>query len=93
MAWWKLTRLDDFEKNICLVCRLERADFEKKGLNFEQHQRQDHDIWKYLNYLIYLDKKPEDEFDGNEIFVWENFLEKKVSWIPQNRTVFLGKQR
>lgn len=84
--------LEDFEKNICVVCKLERVEFEKKGLNFDQHKGLDHDIWKYMRYLIYLDNKPEDQFDGNEIFVWECYLKKKVSWIPQNRSIYLGKR-
>ena len=53
------------------MCGLERGDFEKEGLPFEKHKLQDHDIWKYLNYILYLDHKPINEFDGNEIYVWE----------------------
>ncbi len=72
------------------MCGLERGDFEKEGLNFQIHKEVDHDIWKYLNYILYLDGKPDNEFDGNEIYVWEQFLEGSTAWIPQNRTIFLG---
>ena len=49
-------------------------------------------MWNYLYYLMYLDKKPDNEYDGNELYVWRTYTEGSTLWIPQNITIFLSKE-
>ena len=83
--------LGQFMKNKCFVCGLDRTEFERNGKNFDKHKSDEHDIWKYLSYLLYLDIKPYDEFNGDELYVWDSFLEGSTVWIPQNFTMYLSK--
>lgn len=57
---------------------------EKKGESFEIHVQQEHEFWKYCNYLTYLRQKNPEDFTGLEIQVWEAFKEKNTEWVPQS---------
>lgn len=44
----------------CFICDIERARFDLKaneGISFEKHIKQEHYLWNYVFFLIYLYKK------------------------------------
>ncbi len=44
------------KQNICLICDQEKWTFEKKGIDYNFHVQNTHNVWHYVYFLIYLTK-------------------------------------
>jgi len=82
------TRDDDLI-NVCFICGYGRDVFEKEGISFDKHIKFDHNPIQYINFLIYLRQKPQDEFDGTEEFVYTQYIKRKTNWVPIGNTNFI----
>lgn len=73
-------------KNICFTCGLDRPTLEKKGIDFEDHIKF-HDIWNYFFYILYLKWKPQNYYDGIDIYV-DKMIQNNYEneWLPLLRT-------
>jgi len=58
--------LADDVLNTCFICNITREVFETENLSFYSHIKEDHNMWQYLWYFIYLDEKDPTEFTGVE---------------------------
>ena len=77
--------------NVCAVCGLERAEFEKYT-DFGQHRKVDHNIWSYVFYIAYLlDKQKNDKNSLTEIenYVLDMYRTKNDDWLPIGRSITL----
>lgn len=83
-------RLED-KINVCFVCGLTRVEFNKRGKNFDDHQRDDHNLWKYVYFLYYLKSKGEDRLNGIEQICWNDYIRYKTDWIPIGKTSYQSK--
>ena len=72
--------------NICFICGIERFQFDRYGEGFEKHIENDHSIFNYLYYKIYIKGKPVTECDGTESNIGED-----SSWFPFNKALILEK--
>lgn len=82
------TRDDDFT-NTCFICGFSRDVFEKQGLSFDKHVTYQHNPTNYINFLIHLRTKPEDEFDGVEDYVFTQYQNNKTNWAPIENTLYI----
>ena len=84
-----MTKRNRDEEDVCFTCGLERYDLERKGIDFDEHIKV-HDIWNYFFYIIYLRSKPENDYDGVDIYV-NRLLTKdfNTAWLPIGRTLKL----
>lgn len=57
-------------KDYCFICNIARDDFDKLGLNFNKHTKQDHYMWNYLFFRAYLEEVDETEMTGQETYVY-----------------------
>ncbi|CAK4082276.1 unnamed protein product [Aphanomyces euteiches] len=79
----------EIEMNTCLVCNETKDDIEYRGIllglsnNFKRHTEEDHNLWHYLFFIMYLDAKPSNHMNGTESFVYGKLLAKEMSWIPK----------
>ena len=65
----------DFDtKNKCFICNIDRYVFDRYAEGFEHHIEQDHNLWNYLFYILYLKSKDPTEFTGVESYVFEQVL-------------------
>jgi hypothetical protein len=80
---------DNDTKNNCFVCGNTRQDFSKLGRNFDIHIESEHDPWKYIYYIYYLQKKGESNLSGVEYHAWTLFSQKKTNWIPIGNTLYI----
>ncbi|EFC42308.1 predicted protein [Naegleria gruberi] len=58
----------------CFICALEKSKFDTKaneGITFEKHIKEEHYLWNYVYFLIYLYEKPETEYTGVESYIFE----------------------
>ena len=73
----------EFDKvNHCFICHETRAFVEKNQEDFQHHREVTHNVWNYVDYMIYL--KFSDLHDLNAVNSWarENLDEKKISFLP-----------
>ncbi|KAH8096221.1 hypothetical protein JL720_3580 [Aureococcus anophagefferens] len=72
----------------CFICgvddmSLDRASPEPGG--FRRHIREDHRMWDYLNFIIFIWEQDKDEDDGLELYVRQNIEMKDITWLPVGR--------
>lgn len=81
--------------NTCFVCNIDREDFETSNVDFEDHIKNDHNMWKYAWFMIYLDEKDKTEFDGIEDFCFDILSRKDGStrWLPLKMARALSQMR
>jgi inositol 1,4,5-triphosphate receptor type 3 len=84
------TRDEDY-KNVCFICGHERDTFEKKGMSFDKHVNGLHNPTNYINFLIHLVSKPQDEHDGVETYVYDQYHRRKTNWAPIENTMLISK--
>ncbi|VDK40755.1 unnamed protein product [Cylicostephanus goldi] len=60
---------EDILKNTCFICGLERGKFDNRSTTFEDHQAEEHNLWHYLYFIVWLQIKDETEFTGPESYV------------------------
>jgi len=77
--------------NTCFICNINREDFETNGTSFEKHVTDDHNMWKYLWYIVYLEEKDRSELSGIEQYCAETFQQLSVKWLPIKAARVLSK--
>jgi len=87
------TSNDEDEKNVCFICGIDRSEFERH-VNFDQHTQEEHNIWSYVFYLVYLIDKQrvsKTEMTDIENAVLERYLIKNYEWVPIGKSLTLQK--
>jgi len=72
--------------NRCFICGLNKDIFEDQkqlgGKGFHYHRENEHNLFDYIYFVIYLKNKSETEYNGAETFVSEQVNKEDTSWIP-----------
>ena len=77
--------INDYDRNSrCFICNIEKEEFQKEGLSFNNHKNLDHNQYNYLYYIIYLQYKDNTEYNGIEDYVFGKFINNDLSWFPIN---------
>jgi hypothetical protein len=50
--------------DVCYICNLAREDIEMGNIAFSDHVQNDHNMWKYLWYIIYLEERNAMDYTG-----------------------------
>ncbi|KAL0092132.1 IP3 receptor [Phycomyces blakesleeanus] len=77
-------------KNSCFICSIHAVEFQrhaKKG--FEDHVKNDHNIWQYLFFIVHLKNKHRTEYTGPESYVAACLKDVNYSFFPINRALCL----
>jgi len=77
-------------RNVCTICSLESEEFQSEGpYGFDRHRDEDHNVWNYLFYFIYLKQKDANEFTAAE--EWVNDLKEAsdTSFFPIRKAITL----
>jgi inositol 1,4,5-triphosphate receptor type 1 len=69
---------------------LERSAFDNKTVSFEEHCKQEHNMWHYLYFVILVKVKDPTEFTGPESYVDHMIKEKNLDWFPRMRAMSLA---
>lgn len=59
----------------CLVCNTSKNQFDRIGVDFNQHVKGHHSIWKYACLMIRFMKESSKSFDDYEIELLRNKME------------------
>jgi len=57
----------------------------------KKHVKNDHNLWNYLYFLVYLHRKDATEYTGLESFISEMIEEKDWSFMPHLQAMVLSK--
>jgi hypothetical protein len=85
----KLER-NDKTVNYCFICGKTKLDFDRESEQpngFKRHIRDDHYMWNYLRFIIFLAEQDQDDDDGLELFVRHCIDNKIFTWFPMNRAM------
>ena len=78
--------------NTCFICNIEREDFEQLNLDFKQHVREEHNLWDYAFFRLYLETKDDTKYTGLETFCAEQIRDNKISWFPIKKAIVIGRR-
>jgi hypothetical protein len=77
----------------CFICGIEKmvmdraADSLDKG--FRRHIREDHHMWSYLKFMIFIWVQDQDDDDGLELYVRQCLESDDLSWFPMDKALCL----
>ncbi|TMS38968.1 hypothetical protein L596_005580 [Steinernema carpocapsae] len=83
---------EDVLKNTCFICGLERGRFDNKTVSFEEHRENEHNLWHYLYFIVWLQIKDETEFTGPESYVAQSIKERNRDWFPRMQAISLSEE-
>ena len=70
------------KNNFCFICQISRDKCLLKNKDFDSHIKNEHNLWNYVNFLIYLHLNNPNDFSRIEGLVWDKLLERDYGWIP-----------
>ncbi|VDM97439.1 unnamed protein product [Thelazia callipaeda] len=73
-------------RNNCFICGLGRGRFDNKLVTFEEHRKNEHNLYHYLYFIVWLQVKDETEFTGPESY------EHKSDWFPRMQAMSLAEE-
>ena len=59
VAWAK----ENDKNNICFICQIDSDTCGIKGIDYEEHVKETHNLWYYVYFLCYLYMKDENEYN------------------------------
>ncbi|KXJ16906.1 Inositol 1,4,5-trisphosphate receptor type 1 [Exaiptasia diaphana] len=81
---------DEVLKNTCFICGLDRSAFDNKSVSFEEHIKNQHNMWHYLYFIVLLKVKDPTEFTGPESYATQMIKEKNLDWFPRMQAMSLA---
>eukprot|EP00299_Pterocystis_sp_00344_P015781 c7893_g2_i3.p1 GENE.c7893_g2_i3~~c7893_g2_i3.p1 ORF type:complete len:195 (+),score=58.37 c7893_g2_i3:123-707(+) len=81
---------EDALTNYCFVCSIDRQTFDRFGEGFEAHIKQDHNLWKYVYFLVRtVYSKASTEHTGQESYVSKRLKDQNIDFFPINQAFVL----
>eukprot|EP01012_Entosiphon_sulcatum_P029895 TRINITY_DN3662_c0_g1_i1.p1 TRINITY_DN3662_c0_g1~~TRINITY_DN3662_c0_g1_i1.p1 ORF type:complete len:2350 (-),score=412.26 TRINITY_DN3662_c0_g1_i1:15-7031(-) len=72
----------------CFICGLDRTTFERDG-SFAHHVEFDHNMWNYLYFFHFLQKKAQEENTGQEEYVLQKLKQRNIDFFPIEKAMCL----
>jgi hypothetical protein len=76
--------------NRCFICSIQKEEFEKKNISFENHIKNQHNIKDYINFIMYLKLTSNNNLDAIEGKIKEEINAKNINIFPIFRSKALG---
>eukprot|EP00928_Gymnodinium_smaydae_P073705 TRINITY_DN5685_c0_g2_i2.p1 TRINITY_DN5685_c0_g2~~TRINITY_DN5685_c0_g2_i2.p1 ORF type:complete len:2031 (+),score=578.31 TRINITY_DN5685_c0_g2_i2:833-6094(+) len=83
----KQKEVEDAMASQCFICSLTKSELERSGIKFEKHILEDHYMWQYARFLLYLAETPDNELTGPEDYVKAKIKENNNGFFPINRCI------
>ena len=77
-----------FDNSFCKG--LDRSQFDNRATSFEDHIRNEHNMWHYLYFIVLIRVKDPTEFTGPDSYVHAMIQEKNLDWFPRLRAISLA---
>jgi inositol 1,4,5-triphosphate receptor type 3 len=86
----KERQLDITEK--CFICNIDKSVFDMVGNGvFTRHIEEEHSMWAYLSFMVFLRNQDKDDDDGIEQYVRQSMESSDIGWFPVNKAMSLEK--
>jgi putative component of toxin-antitoxin plasmid stabilization module len=79
---------DDIEKK-CFICGISRSIIDHEGEGWHMHILKNHNVFVYLYFMIYINKKDIGDCSSVEKHVKELIKLNDISFFPQGRSMSL----
>ena len=73
---------NEMKENTCYICSLHREKFEKKGIKFENHTEQEHNIINYFNYIYKVEMTDESDLNSLDYQVMQSIKNRRTDFFP-----------
>lgn len=73
-----------------LFAGLNRSAFDNKTVSFEEHIKNEHNMWHYLYFIVLIKVKDPTEFTGPESYVYSLVKSVNLDWFPRLRAMSLA---
>eukprot|EP00928_Gymnodinium_smaydae_P003689 TRINITY_DN11302_c0_g2_i3.p1 TRINITY_DN11302_c0_g2~~TRINITY_DN11302_c0_g2_i3.p1 ORF type:complete len:421 (-),score=64.88 TRINITY_DN11302_c0_g2_i3:386-1648(-) len=83
----ELVERNDNQENNCFICSINRSVMERKMVKFDQHVYQDHYMWSYARFLMYVRETQESDLNGPESYVKAKVNKKEYTFYPVGRSL------
>ena len=81
--------LEEDIQNKCFICGLPKFELDTKGEGWYKHIYESHNVYNYLYFLIYIEKKQIGDCSGVEKYAKELCQNKDVSFFPIGKALSL----
>ena len=82
-------RICDNDKiNHCFLCHITREIIEKKNEGFQFHREKRHNLWIYVDYMIFLKFSSPHNLNASNFFARESLDNKNISFLPSYKDNF-----
>ena len=76
-------RLSDNDKiNHCFLCHITREIIEKRKEDFQYHKEKRHNLWTYVDYMIFLKFSELSRLNSINLFARTNLDNKNICFLP-----------
>ena len=73
---------DNDKINHCFICHITREIIEKKKENFQFHREKRHNLWNYINYMLFLKFTDVNKLNVTNLFTKMNLDNKNICFLP-----------
>lgn len=77
---------------LCFMCGIEKLVFDRAGEGTEgfiTHIKNDHLMWNYVRFIIFIWEQDKDDDDGLEQYVRRCIESGDITWFPMNKALCL----
>jgi len=80
----------DDEENRCFICSIDKSEFEKRKISFQNHIKKEHNVKDYINFIITLRLTPNKDLDSNQGYIKECIEDRDINVFPIYQSKALG---
>jgi len=81
------TFIEDEQKSKCFICSLTKSELERAKVKFQKHIIEDHYMWAYARFLLFLDQEDPSSLAGPESYVKQLIKENNSTYFPNKRCI------
>lgn len=76
--------------NRCFICSLDKLEYEKRKINFNEHVELEHNTENYIKYLVYVKSINPKDLDADQSYVVQCLKNKDIAFFPVFRSFSIG---
>ena len=74
----------------CFICDIRKEQFDQAGIDvFRNHIASQHNMWTYLQFMIFLWEQDQDDDDGLQQYVRRCLRTGDLTWFPSHNSLVL----
>merc|ERR1712205_299431 len=76
-------------RGVCFICSNDRPTLDKEGTGFVNHITNEHNMWRYVHYIIFLAQKDCNDYTGIESYVAQMIEDEDMNFFPLEKAMCL----